>query len=634
MSSQNDNAAAHVEKPTQVSTEASTMRESASARGVNEAYEEMGRNSSRNDSTRVDDSTRNSALEGNRQPGDSGGLANNNAQTERPDKGLTNIEVNSDGSTTSTYNPEMRNDRLSSQRTRTEGNVTTTDRGFEGRADGMQSERTVKGPDGTNITQNFSDNTRVETSVNANGERTTVAYDQNGKVLPEGRGARGNETDATGTVNNDAAATNHDSGSTTNDATNVQGDGPVRGIDTRSLAATDTAGGERNESPEQRQSRERLDATADQHITDPAQREQFRENMRKFEERAQKEGLKPEEVAKTFDAVNKLMTAPQTDSKLPSAEQRATLAQNFMHHAADPSNIDQGDFNVCNTTVMQEKLMSQNPSLAADILQSAATTGQFTAPDGKQIQLDAASMQPVQGSDKAVPSDKDRSYATQVLNHALANDITQRRATPEFAKQLHGVDESGRRLQRGDTGERISSGSFDGPNKLTANGTPDQTTGISASDIDASMQRLTGEEISVLMNDSFIGRHGGERGYFGSPQDLHNQVREAEKQGRLPLALVVNGNDPALVGRPGSATGDFNPHVVSIRGIDAETGQIKISNQWGSQNDRNIDAKRLFEATQPPPQPPRFVPGTVFGGESASASSSVSIRQQVRGRRH
>jgi hypothetical protein len=84
--------------------------------------------------------------------------------------------------------------------------------------------------------------------------------------------------------------------------------------------------------------RQALSDLADRQITNPEERQRFRDNMQAFEERARRQGLPPEEVARTYDQMARLMDAPRA-SAMPEAD-RNLLAQNLMHHLADPTNID------------------------------------------------------------------------------------------------------------------------------------------------------------------------------------------------------------------------------------------------------------------------------------------------------
>lgn len=573
--SNNDRIDASAEKTQKGSTEAVTARESASTLGVREAYEEMSRSvtSGGSDSTRTTDATDPNAATAI--AGSDRSLTTGDKQKESPAKGLTSMELNADGSVTSKFNPEERRDRMSSQTFKRDGDVTATDSQFQGRADGMTFESTVAGPAGQRISQSFSDGRRVDTIISSNGEKTIA-------VSPKGDEQTGEKT----------------------------------------IGVSDKG------DEQTRESRERLNTAVEANITNPEQREQFKENMRRFEERAKKEGLPPEEVSKTYDAMNKLMTAPQTDSKLPSQEQRTVLAQQFMHHVVDGGqNIDQGDFNVCSTSVLAEKLMTQKPSAAGEVLASAATEGKFTAPDGKEIKLDAASMQPVTGSDTPAPVDGQRSHSTQVLNHALSNEISQRRVPPEFIKQLNGVDETGKNLAPQDTGERRTGGSFDGPLARTKDGAVDRSPNINPKELESSIERFTNQKESVLLNSLDFNVDGGNS--FATPKQLLERVREAERTGRLPLAIMVDAKHPAISGVNDNAPDRIDGHVVSIRGVDESTGGLKISNQWGSQYDGVISAEKLFDASRvagklelaPKPEAAKFNP-LAFSDNSAMATSS------------
>jgi len=340
------------------------------------------------------------------------------------------------------------------------------------------------------------------------------------------------------------------------------------------------------------EARRRLEATADDTIKDAADRKLFADNMRKFEDRARREGLSVEEVLKTYDNIDKLMGTK--DGFIPQ-DKRAILANNAMYHLADPSNIDQGQFNTCNVTTMQEKLFTTHPSMVADILTQSALQGKYVAPNGRVIQLDRDSMEPVRNgygkTDVARPLDGNRSYATQVLNHAMVNEITQRREPPQFYKQLH-RDADGKPLRNGDSGERLiyadGKPCFDSDGKLIDS--PD----VSMDDMAESMERFTGERDVFLMNDEY-GKDRQRMRSFGSPQELADRL----KSGKMPVIIYVNGRDEAFGGSP---NGEHGAHVVTIRDYDPKTGMVTISNQWGSKNDIKVPLDKLFKATKARPR--------------------------------
>lgn len=168
--------------------------------------------------------------------------------------------------------------------------------------------------------------------------------------------------------------------------------------------------------------------------------------METFEKRAKERNMPAAEVAETYKQMNRLLDA-QTGAVGPHERQLA--AKSFMSHAADPTNIDQGQHNTCNVTSLAERTMTRTPSKMAEVVASAAIDGKWTAADGKQISLKPESLQPGKEESTFPPAkDGDRTYASQLMNTVNVNDVTQRRVPPEFYS-------SGRPTATNRTGEKL-----------------------------------------------------------------------------------------------------------------------------------------------------------------------------------
>lgn len=172
----------------------------------------------------------------------------------------------------------------------------------------------------------------------------------------------------------------------------------------------------------------------------------FRDNILAIEQRAHQEGLPKSEVEATHHELLRLIEAREGHT---SRENRLLAASSFAHHLADPSNIDQGDYHTCAASTTQERLMTRNPAKAAEMLTSACLTGKWTAKDGKVIEIRGdQSFTPRPESRTSPPADGERSYATQVLNLVMNNDLNQRKHPPRYYVQ-------GRPDGAGDSGERL-----------------------------------------------------------------------------------------------------------------------------------------------------------------------------------
>lgn len=312
----------------------------------------------------------------------------------------------------------------------------------------------------------------------------------------------------------------------------------------------------------------------------------FTEDMRKFEERAARGEVSEDEVAKTYRQTDKLLNAD--NAKIPE-EQRKVLAQNIMYHAGDPKNIDQGVYNTCNVTTLQEKLFTKNPSVAAEMITSTAIDGNWKAPDGKTITIDPQSLDPRAESRTHPPKDGDRSFATQIMNNVLVNDQIQRRNPPATYSQIS-RNPDGSALRDGDNGERL----FDTKGReILKDGKPQRSPSVSSGEMSDAVTRLTGETKFVISNGQTDG--DSRLAQVNSKEDLDRTLRDMKTNGKLPAVILLDANHPAFGGVGGK---DVGWHVVTVTGYDEKTGKVTISNQWGSKSDREISVDDLYKSTR------------------------------------
>jgi hypothetical protein len=317
-------------------------------------------------------------------------------------------------------------------------------------------------------------------------------------------------------------------------------------------------------------SRERLKKDAAENIRDPQERAKFTRDMEAFEKRAKSQPLSAREISETYDQLSKLLEAK--DGAVPK-EYRVLAAETFAHHMGNPRNIDQGFHQTCSMTALEERLITRNPSKAAEIIATMAVTGHWKAPDGKIIKITPGSL--VLGAEERVtpPYDGERSYATQLMNLALINDVDQRKIPPEFYSQEMPTDPS-------DTGERLkyADGTDVTNNDILHNGDkshynkPD----VTCSDISQEGQSINGEGQFFIAN----GREDSDKGvvHVRSQEDLRRTLKEMKAKHKLPAIIFVDGNSPSFGGDPLNGPGW---HVVSITDYDESTGKVHISNQWG-----------------------------------------------------
>ncbi len=313
----------------------------------------------------------------------------------------------------------------------------------------------------------------------------------------------------------------------------------------------------------------------------------FRNDMTQFEARAKRDHLSPEEVAKTYDQMSKMMHAKDGEAVVPQKE-RAILAEGLMHQLANPGATKQGVDNTCNVTTVMENTLAKNPSKIAQMEAEATLTGQWTAPDGKVIKIDHKSLQPGAQEKDYPPDDKStRSYATQVANLVMANDALQRRQPPESYVQRNPTfpgDTGERRLDA--SGKEIHYPQYDAEGE-TWQDRPDNSPGVTDHEIAADGKRLNGKDYHMLSTDSSQGGIDNIR----SAEELQQRLLQYKQQGQLPVTMAVDGNHPPINNNPKPG---YGPHVVTIDSYNEDTKTVHISNQWHPEDDKDVDVNELY----------------------------------------
>jgi hypothetical protein len=334
-------------------------------------------------------------------------------------------------------------------------------------------------------------------------------------------------------------------------------------------------------------SKETLNQAVKDHIVADKQAA-FKKDMDSFEARAQKEHLAPEEVAKTYDQMSRMLNAPEA-SAIVSGQDRALLAEGLVHQSAHPEATAQGAHNTCNVTTTARETLQKNPSKAAEMAATTSITGEWTADDGKVIKIDKQSLQP--GAEESVypPTDGNRSFATQVLNQTMVNDALQRRVPQEsYIQRTPDAD------LPNDSGERRldAHGNVIFTNKVTADGLliPDASPGITDHEIAQVGQRLNGD------NSHYIALNAPPSGLesVNSEAAFAQKLHQLKQQGQFPVTLAVDDNH-VPIREVGQETPGVGGHVVTVDGYDEKTGKVHITNQWGKKSNKWVNQSDLYK---------------------------------------
>ncbi|MBA4026661.1 MAG: hypothetical protein C0473_00315 [Cyanobacteria bacterium DS3.002] len=316
---------------------------------------------------------------------------------------------------------------------------------------------------------------------------------------------------------------------------------------------------------------------AEKKISDPAAKQAFLQDCADLEKRMSTDGLSAVEVAKTMEITAQLLNS---DKGIVPAQDRINAAQGIMHHAAHPESVDQGFHGTCNVATVENMAFSENPSRAAQMISEVALTGQWTAPDGKQIKVDASSLTPGAEERTFPPSDGSRSYASQIYQVTALNDLGQREHPPVYFSQQ-------RSTSRSDTGEYWT----DASGKVL-----EPFGGLTVNEIAEESKRLLPGDNSVLIVNDGANYQDGSVFSFESEKDLGDKLVDLKSKGDLPIIMAVNASDPVFGGK--SPENGIN-HVICIRDIDTSTNppRVKIDNQWGKSSDGWMSLSDLYKGS-------------------------------------
>lgn len=332
------------------------------------------------------------------------------------------------------------------------------------------------------------------------------------------------------------------------------------------LAISDLPADKRNEVSD-RETVARLDSLEKQ-VQDlvakqqPSQSTRFVEYSNSFKTRSTAQGLSTEEQLATYSSLRKMLEAGG-DGPVMNESSRSLMAVEFMYHAADPSTIDQGDWDTCGVTTIEERMFAKHPSRVADMVQQVALTGEWKAADGKMINVGDKTVLSLWAPVQHPPLNGDRTLVSNLFQVTALNDIGQRGELGGFeGKNVHYMEANGASLvlHEGDD----QAGAFQG---------------ISSQTIQMELNRLSGETIPhVLINSAKDHDANKNVIHFKSQEQLSSHLQELKDSNDLPAILSVCGSLPPF-NAPYS-----QGHVVSISDIrQAANGaaEVYVDNQWG-----------------------------------------------------
>lgn len=305
----------------------------------------------------------------------------------------------------------------------------------------------------------------------------------------------------------------------------------------------------------------------------------FTRDLDTFEQRAHSAGLTEAQVVAALNEVQKILVS--TVQKPVLNADRVKLAEETLAHIANPRSIDQGVHDTCGAASAQVFVAQLYPEKFAALIREVADTGSFKMTNGQTVTPEKNSILPDWEAKSFNVYNADawgRSYAGQVYQVVGINAAYQALGSQWEYRQ-------GRPQNPKDTGERLI-------NKN--DGSVAWFAGLYDHEVVQITKQTAGKEIAVL-------RYGTS---FNTVADLQKQVRDLQKQNRLPAVLPVYvKNEPFWTatgrGRGGGAPG---AHYVTLWDIDS-AGRTLVDNQWGRRGDyeslRRLPLQQVFDATKP-----------------------------------
>jgi hypothetical protein len=341
--------------------------------------------------------------------------------------------------------------------------------------------------------------------------------------------------------------------------------------------------------------RARVRDLAEVRLGGPQQIEHLTQDMERFEQRARRQNIPPEEVARTYDAISRILEA-QGDSPL-RQDERTRVAREVLHNAAEPTSINQGAHPTCNVASLEVRTYTRSPSAAARLVADASTTTHFRTADGTEIDIDSGSLR--------ADGDGSRNQASQIFQVTAVNVFWQRHGNFRYEQRQMAPGQ-----QPPDSGERMMDYSQNPPREVTLpNGQPLRQPWINTDAMHEINTQITGRNEAP-----FIVAHNAECNAVARPrrinseQELGSALAQMQREGQFPAIVYVHGGQEPFwtdSGR-GAAGGSGGWHVVTVTDYSpGPPATVAVDNTWGAQGDhlstsRRIPVNELYAAMRAP----------------------------------
>ena len=373
-------------------------------------------------------------------------------------------------------------------------------------------------------------------------------------------------------------------------------------------------------------------------VSNPAERDRFRQNLDTFERRASEEGLSAKQVTETYGQLRR-MTENAPSSPF-SHQERNQVAEQWATRLADPTTAKQGWHDTCGWTVEEMELLTRRPEKITAKMAEVMSTGtvstvdmasyyQMAAKDvkpgtipTKTLVLDAGSLRPDQEAQGLSAHADRREYAdqiAQVMEDSIAWDSNvwspnEKQVSPGTMqyRQCETIKRPGDALpERPVEDKSCESVAFTDPEtgkRMIADGEGFGFGGAAkTSDLARVNWILTGNyhAVTLLRPVPGVDSDPDFELEVHSPDELKDKLEKMQQGGRFPFSAQVEMANPGIredyLARHPEKTGDQVPtnswHFVALRGM-AENGDIQIYNPYGL--NRTWSLQELYNAMGKP----------------------------------
>ncbi|MBN9396558.1 MAG: hypothetical protein J0H83_15020 [Candidatus Melainabacteria bacterium] len=312
---------------------------------------------------------------------------------------------------------------------------------------------------------------------------------------------------------------------------------------------------------------------------------QFERDMRALGQRAGHDGLSQDQVANVYKQVGRLLEGHGYSDGGLSRPARLRLAEQVMHQAAVPTDINQGQHNSCQLASLESRMYTRDPERAAQIVADVALNGRYKDTRDRSLGINARPHD--ESIDFNSVDDIDairgkRSHASEIFQVTAANimaDIINERTHPRG--QVRFEQQPDREVLI-DYAQHLPKVLRFGPGALY----PQRDA------LPLAYNAITGRNEKQIMIAGFeAGPRTDMIRVVTSERDLANALLAAKQQKKFPLLVSVqtdiepfwtDSNAPFAGGTGGG-------HVVTVR--DYRPGPVPIvtvDNQWGRDADHDM----------------------------------------------